>query len=234
MAEEELDLLIERPELSVPEKVARAMRQAILDGSLSPGRRLTERELMELTGVSRTSVREAVRNLQSLGLVETTSSRGVRVAILSSDDVQHIYEIRDALEPKAAELFVLRATDEEVAELVACMDPAPADSEERLKANYRFDEILLAGARNPLLQDILSPLHVRIHALRRLSISIPGRQDMATEEYRDLTAAIRERSPERAAEAAHRHVRAAAEAALQAIRRLEERPDSDLGKLLRT
>ncbi|WP_051580373.1 GntR family transcriptional regulator [Pseudonocardia acaciae] len=222
MTNPKLDLLIDRPSESVPEMVVRRVRQAIADGVLLPGTRLTERELMDLTGVSRTSIREAVRHLLTLGLMETAPSRGVRVAVLGSAEVREIYEVRDALEPAAAELFVRRATDEEVAALVEKVQPK-ASGEERLRAIYEFDELLLAGARNSLLQATLAPLHTRIHALRSLSVTIPGRREESIQEYLDLAAAIQERSPERAREASHRHVRAAAQAALEAVRILEKK-----------
>ncbi|QXJ23282.1 GntR family transcriptional regulator [Actinomadura graeca] len=221
MTETGPNLRIDRPAESVPQLVVRRVRQAILEGTLQPGRRLTERELMELTSVSRTSIREAVRHLQALGLVETSSSRGVRVAVLGSDDVRQIYEVRAALEPEAASLFVQRATDSEVLELVKLMRPGKG-GEEQLSAIHHFDELLLAGARNALLESILAPLHARIHALRRLSLSIPGRRDRSDQEYRDLVVAITDRDAERAARLARHHVEAAKEAALAAVAKLEE------------
>jgi GntR family transcriptional regulator, trigonelline degradation regulator len=220
-SQSKLHLAIDRPDQSVLEKVVVAVRRAIASGALSPGRRLTERELMELTGVSRTSIREAVRRLQSLGLVESTPTGGVRVALLGSSEVQHIYEVRDALEPAAAELFVRRASDEEVEELARHAVAPDVDPETRLDEIHRFDKLLLVGCRNPLLQGILEPLHARIHALRRLSLAVSGRQAASTYEYVELVAAIRRRSPEEARAASHRHIRAAAEAAQAAIRELE-------------
>jgi DNA-binding GntR family transcriptional regulator len=221
MAEPELNLKIERPNETVPTQVVRVVRQAIMNGHLPPGRRLTERELIDMTGVSRTSVRQAVLHLQHLGLVEPTSGRGIRVIVLTSEELRNIYEVRDALEPAAAELFVRHASDEQVAEIIKCVPPDDAEPEERLRLVYRFDELLAEGAHNPLLRDILDSLHARIHALRRLSTTIEGRQATSTQEYRELADAIRDRSPERAAEMAHRHIRAAAEAALIAVGRLE-------------
>ncbi len=221
MPDSSLNLMIDRPDASIPARVVRVVRQAILDGELPPGRRLTERELCDLTGVSRTSIREAIWHLQQLGLVETTSSRGIRVVVLASEDVQNIYEVREALEAAAAELFVRHATDEEVEELLEAVPPVEVGAEERLKMIYHFDQLLAAGTHNPLLRDMLDSLHARIHALRRLSTSIEGRQAESTKEYLDLAEAIRARSPERAAEAAHRHIRAAAEAAMVAVTRLE-------------
>ncbi|WP_242909231.1 GntR family transcriptional regulator [Actinomadura terrae] len=221
MPETRPDLRIDRPAETVPQLVVRRVRQAILEGALLPGRRLTERELMELTGVSRTSIREAVLHLQTLGLVETSGGRGVRVAVLGSDDVRQVYEVRAALESEAASLFVQRATDSEVLELVKLTRPGKSD-DDQLTAIYHFDELLLAGARNALLESTLAPLHARIHALRRLSLSTPGRREKSDQEYRDLVAAITDRNADRAAGLARAHVDAAKEAALSAIAKLEE------------
>lgn len=221
MATEKLDLLIDRPAESIPERVVRRVMQAIADGLLPPGRRLTERELMELTGVSRTSIREAVRHLQTLGLVETSPSRGVRVSVLGTDEVREIYEMREALESKAAELFTRRATDAEVTALAEMVKPM-GSAEEQRTAIFEFDELLLDGARNSMLKATLGALHVRIHALRSLSLTVPGRREQSVKEYLELTAAIEARSPERAAQAARRHVQEAAKAALEAAKVLPQ------------
>ncbi|TDD34316.1 GntR family transcriptional regulator [Actinomadura sp. KC06] len=221
MSETGPDLRIDRPAETVPQLVVRRVRQAILEGTLSPGRRLTERELMELTGVSRTSIREAVRHLQALGLVEMSGRKGVRVAVLGSDDVRQLYEVRAALESEAASLFVQRATDTEILELVKLTRPGKSD-DDQLSSIYHFDELLLAGARNALLASTLAPLHARIHALRRLSLTIPGRRERSEQEYRDLVAAITDRDADRAAQLARQHVDAAKDAALAAIAKLEE------------
>ncbi|MFI0409087.1 GntR family transcriptional regulator [Actinomadura sp. 3N508] len=138
---------------------------------------VTERELMELTGVSRTSIREAVLHLQTLGLVETSGREGVRVAVLGSDEVRQLYEVRAALESEAAALFVRSATDFEVLELVKLTRPGKFD-DDQLSSIYHFGDLLLAGARNALLESTLAPLHARIHALRRLSLSIPGPREV--------------------------------------------------------
>lgn len=220
-----LRLAVERPDNSVLDQVVLAVRQAIAAGDLAPGRRLTERELMELTGVSRPSIREAVQRLQTLGLMETAPSRGFRVAVLGRAEVQHIYEVREILEPTVVELFTMRAPDEEVAKLAQYVVDPESDLEKRLEAIWCFDEILRAGCGNPLLQSMLEPLHARIHALRRMSaLTIEGRKLASTQEYGELEAAIRERSPERAALASRQHIQSAAAAALAAIAAVDASP----------
>lgn len=220
-------LRIDRPDEPLREKVVQAVRKAILSGVLQPGLRLTERDLIELTGVSRTSVREALRHLQTLGLVEATSSRGLRVATLDRDSALHIYELRAALEPAAAELFVKRATDEEVEEVATARDPLSDDVEERLASARRVDGLLMRGARNPILAATLEPLHTRIHALRRMTLTIPGRLEGSRREYMELVTAIRRRQPEQAKQASLRHVTAAAEAALVAVEMLQAHVDQE-------
>ena len=119
-----LDLQIEKPESLIRDRIVGAVRDAISAGALEPGRRLTEAELTALTGVSRTSVREALRHLQAVGLVERAPKRGLRVAVLRAADVEHIFEVRGALEPLATELFVKRASSAQVARLIELLGPA--------------------------------------------------------------------------------------------------------------
>jgi DNA-binding GntR family transcriptional regulator len=221
VAEAELNLLVERPEGSIPARVVRVVRQAIMDGALAPGRRLTERELCELTGVSRTSIREAISQLTNLGLVEPGPGRGIQVVVVNRDDVRHIYEIRAALEALAGQLFVEHATDQEVEALLAWVPPVEIPQEERMPMIYKFDELLIAGARNPLLRDTLEPLHNRIHALRRLSTMIEGRQEASTQEFLEIAEAIRKRDPDRVASATRQHVHNALAAAMIAYDRLD-------------
>jgi DNA-binding GntR family transcriptional regulator len=208
----ELNLRIKQ-DMLVRDKVVEVLRQAILDGVLEPGRRLTERELTELTGVSRTSVREALRHLQAERLVEASSSRGLRVVVPTEEEVTHIYEVRAELEPLAVKLFVQRASQEETDELIEIGRRAN-DARDGL---WRFDQLLLAGCRNPILAELLGGLYTRIHALRRISFSTPGRNAVARREYESLVTAIERRSPEDAEEAARRHVSAAQAAALIAV-----------------
>jgi DNA-binding GntR family transcriptional regulator len=217
-----LNLQIRRPEETVPGQVVRLLSRAIVDGRLEPGRRLTEPELIEYTGASRTSIREAVRHLEQIGLVEPSPSRGVQVARVTREDVEHIYEVRLALEPAAAGLFVQRATDDEIGDLITCIEPIGTASEVRLRSIYRFDELLARGARNPVLEDFLATIHARIHALRRLSTSLPDRERASVNEYLELAMMIQARDRDGAVQASTRHVQAAKAAALKALDLFEE------------
>ncbi|MDX2604422.1 GntR family transcriptional regulator [Streptomyces caniscabiei] len=209
----------------VRDKVVDALRAAILDGALQPGRRLTERELTELTGVSRTSVREALRRLQAEGLVEESPSRGLRVSIPSEDEVDQIYEIRAELEPLAVRLFVERASRDEVEALASVARQVTPGGDDNKDVLDRFDKILLDGCRNPMLAELLGGLYSRIHALRRISAATPGRMAVTKQEYADLVEAIRNGSAADAVDVARRHVAAARASAKVAMNLLKQEAD---------
>jgi DNA-binding GntR family transcriptional regulator len=158
VADSGLDLRIKQDKL-VRDKVVDALRQAILDGILKPGRRLTERELTELTGVSRTSVREALRRLQAEGLVEESPSRGLRVALPTAEEIEQIYEIRAELEPLAVRLFVERASEQEVDELASITEELDASDYPAKELLDRLDRVLLGGTHNPILEEVLGGLY---------------------------------------------------------------------------
>jgi DNA-binding GntR family transcriptional regulator len=140
---------------------------------------------------------------------------------MGRDDVVHVYEVRLALEPTATRLFTQRASDTEIENLIACIEPLGVTSEVRLRSIYRFDELLVRGARNPVLEDFLTTIHTRIHALRRLSTSRPNREEESVREYLETAQAIRNRDCEEAEAASRRHVKAASEAALEALNQFE-------------
>ncbi|MGP3637465.1 GntR family transcriptional regulator [Streptomyces sp. 24-1644] len=209
----------------VRDKVVDALRRAIVDGALLPGRRLTERELTELTGVSRTSVREALRRLQAEGLVEESPSRGLRVSVPTREEVEQIYEIRAELEPLAVRLFVERASREEVDMLARVAQEVTPGGEGNKDVLDRFDQILLGGCRNPMLAELLGGLYSRIHSLRRISVASEDRMAAAKQEYAELIEAIGRRSAPDAADAARRHLSAARASVMTAMSVLMQEAD---------
>src|SRR5688572_2426760 len=104
-----LALDIERHAAPLRLKVEEVLRQAIIDGRLAPGERLTERRLTEMTGVSRTLIREALRQLESQGLVSLIPNKGPVVRELTAAEGRDLYAIRGVLEGLAARFFVQNA-----------------------------------------------------------------------------------------------------------------------------
>ena len=104
------------------EQVAERLRLAIATGRFPAGTRLIERELCEMMGVSRTSLREALRELQADGLITLQPNKGLSVSVISERTARSIYQVRATLEGLAARLFAQNATDKQMADLHKSVD----------------------------------------------------------------------------------------------------------------
>jgi DNA-binding GntR family transcriptional regulator len=221
----DLGLHVDRPDRLLRERVTDTLREAILRGQLEPGRRLTERELGELTGVSRTSLREALRHLQAEGLVEPYEGRGLRVTVLSASSVAQLYEVRSFLEAAAVELFVQHASDDQVAGLSKVVERSNRQAnaqtrgpnDELVDGALDFFDLIFEGAGNEVLLEMYRSIGARIFVVRRLSIQVKGRRVASNREFREILDAIQNRDIAGASEAARKHVMAAKAAALAAL-----------------
>src|SRR5882672_4452774 len=92
-----------RNTVTLRQQVLEVLRGAILNFQFKPGDRLIERELCEMTGVSRTSVREALRHLESEGLVQNLPNKGPMVATVTGEEAREIFEVRRVLEGRSEE-----------------------------------------------------------------------------------------------------------------------------------
>lgn len=193
------------------EVVFETLREAIIQGDLSPGERLMEVQVAEELGVSRTPVREAIRKLELEGLVVMVPRKGAYVADISLRDLSDVFEVRRALEGLAAELAADRATDEEIEELertlVKISDAIENNRvEDTVELDTQFHELLYAASRNERLRGILSQLREQIHRYRLQSWTRPNRARVAFEEHRAIVEAVAERNPELAKERAIAHI----------------------------
>jgi DNA-binding GntR family transcriptional regulator len=175
-----LPLEIVKDAAPLRQRVENALRQAIIDGQLRPGQRITERELTARMGVSRTLVREALRRLESEGLIAIIPNRGPIVKELTADEVRELYAIRAVLEGLAARLFAENADDatlktlgKAAAAVIAAYEAAePARA---LEGKNRFYDILVAGSGSTSLSTMLATLHTRIRQWRAVGITHPQR-----------------------------------------------------------
>jgi DNA-binding GntR family transcriptional regulator len=204
------------------QQVAENIRGAMLSGRFKPGERLIERELCDMMGVSRTAVREALRQLESEGLVENIANRGPIVARITRTDAISIYEMRGVIEGLVGRLFTLRATDQQVRQLRAIVDRLKkayegADVARLLKVKTEFYAKLLEGAGNTTADAMLRMIHTRANFLRSVSLSQGDRRAESSKEMQHVMELIEARASEQVERAMQEHVANAAVAALQAI-----------------
>jgi len=203
----------------IRQQVAASFRKAILSGRFAPGDRLFEKELCDLTGASRTSVREALRQLETEGLVTTIRNKGPVVTSIDPQQARSIYQVRAALEGLAAGLFAENATDEQVARFAVSVDQVKTayksgDLDQILEAKNALYDILLEGCGNDIVASVLRMMHDRINLLRRVSLGQASRLGKSATEIGTILKAIKARDAAAASAASIRHVENAAEAAL--------------------
>jgi DNA-binding GntR family transcriptional regulator len=209
------------------EQVIAALRQAIMDFQLKPGQRLVERELIEQLGVSRTTIREALRELASEGLVTVVPQRGAMVTAPSLEEAIDLYEVRAALESLVVQHFVERADDAEVASLVATVENLATvtskteDVKKLMAAKDQFYVVLIAGAKSAALQQLLEGIQARVQMLRATSLSEAGRSFEVVAELRAIVAAIEKRDAPLASQLTAEHIRTASITALHSLREAE-------------
>jgi DNA-binding GntR family transcriptional regulator len=149
--------------------IALALEEAIVSGEIPPGSVLRQEHLSEQFAVSRTPVREALRRLAALGLVTFEPNRGVRVRMLSREELREAFLVRAELESLATEIATLRMTEDDLAglesaerrfsrltrELVEASHAGRQDlqlAREWLLANHSFHDVIYAAANVPLIE----------------------------------------------------------------------------------
>lgn len=196
----------------VREHALEKLRTAIATGLYRPGARLVERELCEALGVSRTSVREALRQLESESLIEVGPRRAIIVAKVSADDAYDIYALRELVETTAIRRFVKRDDAKALKRLqaayksiekVAGKGNLPALSE---MAAVFYEEIL-EGAGSKVILDTGRQLLKRVSYLRLASMSAPQRVENGIAEWGAILDAVASGDADLAAKALAKHIR---------------------------
>ena len=217
-----VDLRVSAVAAPLRAQVVRNIREAILNRTFTPGQRLVERELCELTGVSRTTVREALRQLESEGLVRLVPNHGPVVAKISLDEARDLYEVRGVLEALAASRFAAAATDEQIQKLVEATDRFEKIVRDGNVARIVAGKddlyaVLLDGANNSVIRQVLESLWGRIAYLRATSLRRPHRPEESVLEVRQIVDAIARRDADAAWTLSRWHVDQAAKAALAVL-----------------
>jgi DNA-binding GntR family transcriptional regulator len=198
------------------------LRSAIVTGVYAPGSRLLEKKLIDELGVSRTVIRESLRQLETERLVDIVANYGPIVHTLTKREAIGLYEIRAVLEALAARNAAAHATQDQVGQLRAALDQireaaAGGDIRKTLELKSVFYDALVSASGNPTIGEVFGNVQARISTLRSRSLSHTGRPDVMIKELTAIVDAIVERNGSRAAQLAQEHVEAAAALALDGL-----------------
>lgn len=212
--------MAEETEIPQGQSAYRRLLDEIRSGALVPGARLREIELAERLGISRTPVREAIRQLEADGLVAHLPRQGATIRSLDHAEVVELYEMRAVLEGTAARLAARAASDIELAELVALnaeLAAAPAGAQAR-EVNRIFHRTLIEAARNRFLIKAMSALQKTLLILGPTTLAEPERAASAFVEHGAVLTALLARNGAEAELAMRGHVEAALSARIKGMR----------------
>jgi len=184
---------------SLVDQLVERLEFAIMNGELPPGHRLSEQTLAESLGVSRSPLREAIRQLEGRRLVERIPNVGARVTMTIGRDLEEILVIRESLESLAAKLAATNISDKELValeELLTVRRVQKLSDASKLYDGSDFHVAIIMACGNKKLIDMLrGDLYylLRIHRFR--SSASPERSKLAPQEHRDLLDALKARDP---------------------------------------
>lgn len=217
--------MLQREAAPLRAQLVNKLRENLIAGHYRAGDRLIEKNLEAEYGVSRTVVREALRQLESERLVEIVPNVGPRVRGLSYDDVVDLYQVRTALESAASRLAAQSASISQVAALRAAFDhltsrAAGVDVADLIVEKNAFYDALIDASGNPIIGEMLANVQARIAQLRYITLAAPDRVPHMLAELRKVVEAIESADPTAASAASHTHVDSAAQIALRHIAHL--------------
>ena len=194
--------------------IYRGLKAAVVNGDLAPGEALNEAELARQWEVSRTPVREAIRQLEQEHLVRWSPRRGATVAGITVAGVRDLYEVREVLEGLAAQLAAQHAGGEELAQLeglAAAIRKAHegGDLPEAIRLDDQLHRSLVRSTGNRVLEAHLGRILDRVLMGRMTVRRDPGRIDEIVLEHDRIVSALRQRDSASAGAEAAGHIRRA-------------------------
>lgn len=197
---------------SLSDKVFNSLREDILSG-----RYLVNEELKELTiaselGVSRTPVREALRQLELEGLIEIVPNKGATVIGIDKEDIRDICEMRSMLEGLCARRAASHITGEIIEEMEEVLDLSEFHSqkgkyEQVLELDNRFHELLYRASGSKMIRKTLLDFHQYLEKVRKKTLSSPERVNHSNHEHRKIVMALKNGDYEEAEQLANLHVK---------------------------
>lgn len=199
---------------SLTTKVFQYIRNGIIDGHYKTGEYLVETKLAEELGVSRTPIREALKQLELEDLTESIPNRGVIVKGITNEDIEDIFTIRYLLEGLAAFWAAQRisaAQMDKLSEIIELMElyTRRSDSSNLARLDSEFHEVIFEASKSRTLKHILGSLHQNAHHARQSSLTSPTRPQQSLQEHKEIFAALEAHDAQRAKRCMEDHVKSA-------------------------
>ncbi|MCI9227671.1 MAG: GntR family transcriptional regulator [Dorea sp.] len=195
-------------------RVFQKLREDILSGVYKEHEELREITIGEELGVSRTPVREALRQLELEGLVTIIPNKGAYVTGITPKDVYDIYKIRSMLEGVCARWATEHITEKQIEELEEVLllsefhlqKKGEEKAEQVTELDGKFHKVLYEASDSRILEHVLSDFHKYVQMARALSVGEKNRAQKSVQEHREILEAIRNRDMDLAEELANRHI----------------------------
>lgn len=187
------------------------LRKDILQGLLRPGEKLTEQQVCNEYAVSRTPVREAFKQLELEGLIETIPNRGAFVVGFSKQDMEDMYELRKAYEILAVKWAIERITKDELEELEEAFEfmefyTQKKDTDKMLNINTNFHHLIYKASGNRMLKHVLASYQVYIKQSKTATNYTENYLEEVLEEHREIFNAFVNHDPEAGMDAVAKHL----------------------------
>ena len=193
------------------QEIVSRIRKMIQKGTLVRGQKVNEKDLCESMGVSRTPVREALRQLTSEGLIQLVPHKGAFVSQPCIEEISDLFEVMSVLEGTCARLAANHMKEKDLQKIEALHEELEAhyqnrDHEAYLKTNHVFHVFIQELTGNRVLNDVINGLRQKILLYRQRQLYQPERFDQSIKEHRSLLGAFRTRDPESAESSMKHHL----------------------------
>jgi len=193
-------------------RVFNKIREDILKGRYRHNESLKETKISKELGVSRTPVREAIRQLELEGLIKIIPNKGAVVSGINSKDIQDIYAIRSLIEGLSAKWACQNITDSDIEELeeiiyLSEFHLSKGHIEQIYILDNKFHEMLYNLSNSKILKHVLSDFHHYVQRVRLGSLSATDRAKQSIQEHKDILQAIKEKDAEKVEALTNKHVR---------------------------
>jgi DNA-binding GntR family transcriptional regulator len=209
------------------EQIVSSLRESIIKGELSPGQKITEPDLAEKLGISRTPIREALRQLESEGYLTVIPRRGAVVSIVTRKEIRDFFELKSLLEGYASRIAARKNTEKDIARLTRINEKLEVmaqkgDVEAFFRKNNEFHKALIGLCDNEKLMDIWTSLVQRFVRFRLQALSVPGRLMESVNQHRDIIEALQKKDGPLSEDLVYEHSLISGESLVEEVEKLAQ------------